>query len=59
MIDDNEINKSKYKIEYLGEKLSKDLKFHKIIFIGGYGVGKAAIINKLMNKEINKEYALI
>jgi small GTP-binding protein len=57
MIDDNEINKSKYKIEYLGEKLSKDLKFHKIIFIGGIGVGKAAIINKLMNKEINKEYA--
>jgi len=56
MIYENEGNKSKYKIEYLGEKYSKDLKSYKIALIGRYGVGKASIIHKLMSKEIDKEY---
>jgi len=53
----NEENKSKYKIEILGEKFSKDVNSYKVIVIGRYGVGEATIINKLMNKEIDKEYA--
>ena len=56
MIYEKEKDKSKYKIEYLGEKFSKELKIYKVIIIGRYGVGKTTIINKLMNKEIDKEY---
>ena len=48
---------SKYKIEYIGEKFSKDLISYKVIFIGRYGVGKTSIIHKLMNKDFEKEYA--
>jgi len=55
--EEEEENKSKYKIEILGEKFSKNLYSHKIILIGHYGVGKTSIINRLMNKEIDKEYA--
>ena len=47
---------SKYKVEYIGEKFSKDLISYKIIFIGRYGVGKTSIIHKLMNKKFDKEY---
>jgi len=56
MIYGNEEDKSKYKIEFLGEKFSKDLKTYKVIVVGLYGVGKTSIIHKLMNKEINEEY---
>jgi len=52
-----EEDKSKYKIEYNGEKFSKDLLSYKVIVIGRYGVGKTTIINKLMGKVIDKEYA--
>ena len=48
---------SKYKIEYNGEKFSKDLISYKVIVIGRYGVGKSTTIKALMNKEIDKEYA--
>jgi len=57
MMNGNEENKSKYKIEYVEEKFSKDLLSYKVIVIGRYGVGKTTIIGKLMNKEIDKEYA--
>ena len=54
----NEENKSKYKIEFLGEKFSKDLNSYKVIILGRYGVGKTTIINTLMNKKIKEgEYA--
>ena len=56
MIYENEINRSKYKIEYIGEKYSKDLRAYKVILIGRYGVGKTSIINSLMKKELDKEY---
>jgi len=56
MLYENEIDRSKYKIEYIGEKFSKDLLAYKVIVIGRYGVGKTTIISKLMNKEIDKEY---
>ena len=49
--------KSKYKIEYNGEKFSKDLLSYKVIIIGRYGVGKTTIINKLMGKASDGEYA--
>ena len=52
----NEDN-SKYKFEFLGEKFTKDLTSYKVIIIGRYGVGKTTIINKLMVKNIDKEYA--
>jgi len=48
---------SKYKVEYLGEKFSKDLASYKLIVIGRYGVGKQTIIRKLMQKEFDIEYA--
>jgi len=48
---------SKYKIEFLGEKFSRENKFYKVIILGRFGVGKTTIIGKLMNKEIDKEYA--
>ena len=51
-----ENNKSKYKIEYLGEKFSKDLKVYKVIILGLYGVGKTAIIHKLKREDFDKEY---
>jgi len=54
---DGEEDKSKYNIEYLGEKFSKDLLSYKIIAIGKYGVGKSTTIHKLMDKVIDKEYA--
>ena len=56
MIYENEIDKSKYKIEYSGEKYSKEFKLYKVIILGKYGVGKTTIINKLMIKEISGEY---
>ena len=37
---EKKVNKSKYKIEYLGAKFSKDLKPYKIKLIGSYEVGK-------------------
>ena len=57
MMNGNEENKSKYKIEYIGEKTSKDIKFYKVIILGRFGVGKTTIISTLMNKKIDKEYA--
>jgi len=48
---------SKYKVEYVGEKFTKDLASNKLIIIGKYGVGKTTTIHKLMSKEIDKEYA--
>jgi len=49
-------DKSKYKIEYTGEKFSKDLSIYKVIVIGRYGVGKTTTIKKLMSKEADGEY---
>ena len=57
MIYENEIDKSKYKIEFLGEKFSKEFKVYKVIIIGRYGVGKTTILGKLMYKNVEKEYA--
>jgi len=57
MINEKEKNKSKYKIEYLGEKYSKDFLSYKVIFLANDGVGKSGIINKLMKKDIDKDYA--
>ena len=56
MIYENEIDKSKYKIEYYGEKFSKNLRAYKVIVIGSYGTGKTTIIKRLMDKEAGKEY---
>ena len=56
MIYEDEIDRSKYKIEYIGEKYSKDLKAYKVIIIGMYGVGKTSILNSLMKKEVDREY---
>jgi len=50
-------DKNKYKVEYIGEKFSKDLTSYKLIIIGMYGVGKTTTIHRLMNKEPEKEYA--
>ena len=50
-------DKSKYKVEYLGEKNSKDLASYKLIIIGRYGVGKTTTLHKLMGKEATKEYS--
>jgi len=50
-------DKSKYKVEYLGEKISKDLASYKLIIIGRYGVGKTTTLHKLMGKEATKEYS--
>ena len=44
------------KVEFIGEKLSKDLKAYKVIILGWYGVGKTSIINKLINGEVDIEY---
>jgi len=55
--EEEEENKSKYKIEILGHKFSKDLYSYKIVLIGRYGVGKTSLINKIINKEIDGEYA--
>jgi len=57
MMNGNEENKSKYKIEFLGEKFSKDLNSYKVIILGRFGVGKTTIINRLMNKKTEGEYA--
>ena len=57
MIYEDEIDISKYKIEYIGEKLTKDLKVNKVIIIGMLGVGKTSIIHSLMNNEVDKEYS--
>ena len=57
MLFGDEDDKNKYKIEYLGDHFSKDLKVNKVIVLGLYGVGKTCIIQKLMNKEVYKEYA--
>ena len=52
-----ESNKSKYKIEYLGEKISKDFLSYKVIFLANHGVGKSGIINKLMQKDVGEDYS--
>ena len=53
MIYKDEIDRSKYKIEYLGEKFSKEFKDHKVIVLGRYGVGKTTIIiYKLWRKRL-------
>ena len=57
MIYGNEEDKSKYKIEYIGEKLTKDLKVYKVIVIGMFGVGKTSITHSLMNNEVDEEYS--
>jgi len=57
MINEKEKDENKYKVEYLGEKFSHDLLTYKVIVLGLYGVGKTTIINRLMNKETDKEYA--
>ena len=57
MIYENEEDKNKYKIEYIGEKLTKDLKVYKVIIIGMLGVGKTSIIHSIMNNEVDKEYS--
>ena len=44
------------KVEFIGEKLSKDLKVYKVIIIGRYGVGKTSIIHKIINNMVQKEY---
>ena len=59
MIYGKEEDKNKYKIEYLGEKFSKDFLSYKVIFPANYGVGKSSIINKLMQKNIDKDYSPI
>ena len=50
-------DKSNYKVEYVGEKFTKDLKSNKVIVIGRYGVGKTTIINTIMKKASDGEYA--
>jgi len=50
-----EKDKSKYKVEFLGEKTATNLLTYKVIILGLYGVGKTTIINKLMKKDISKE----
>ena len=60
MENESDKNNSKYNVEYLGEIQTqnlKNLKFYKVIILGIYGVGKTTIINKLMNKNFDKEYA--
>ena len=52
----NEKDESKYKVEYLGEKRAEDLQTYKVIILGLYGVGKTTIINKLMQKDADKQY---
>ena len=51
-----EEDKSKYNIECLGKKYSKDLKVYKIIILGLKGVGKTSIIHRLLNEGFDKEY---
>ena len=51
-----EKDKSKYKVEFLGEKTATNLLTYKVIILGLYGVGKTTIINKLMKKDTIKEY---
>jgi len=53
----NEKDESMYKVEYLGDKFSKDLLTYKVNVLGLYGVGKTTIINKLMKKEIDNDYS--
>ena len=48
---------NEYKVEYFGEKFTKDFASNKLIIIGKYGVGKTTTIHKLMSKEIDKEYS--
>ena len=57
MLFGEEDDKGNFKIEYLGDNFSKDLKINKVIVLGLYGVWKTCIIQKLMNKEVDKEYA--
>ena len=57
MKNENEKDESKYKVEFLGEKFSKDLLTYKVNVLGLYGVGKTTIIHKLMNKEICNDYS--
>jgi small GTP-binding protein len=57
MKNENEKDESKYKVEFLGEKFSKDLLTYKVNVLGLYGVGKTTIIHKLMKKEICNDYS--
>jgi len=54
--EEEEDNNSKYIIEFLGEKYSKEFNIYKIIFLGSYGVGKTSIINKFREKYFDNEY---
>ena len=45
--EEEEEHKSKYKIEFLREKYSKNLKTYKIIILGRCGVGKKSILHRL------------
>jgi small GTP-binding protein len=50
MIDDMKEDKNEYKVEFLGEKHSKEYKTFKVIILGLCSVGKTTIIGKLMKK---------
>ena len=57
MINEKEENKSKYNVEFLGEKYPQNFLTYKVIVLGSYGVRKTSIIFRLMNKEVDTDYA--
>ena len=50
MINDMNKDKRNYKVEFLGENISKEYTTFKVIILGLLNVGKTTIIGKLMNK---------
>ena len=56
MINEEAQIEGKHKFEFLGEKFSNNFIRYKIIIIGSVGVGKTSIINKLGNREFDKDY---
>jgi len=56
MINEEAQIEGKYKFEFLGEKFSNNFITYKAIIIGSVGVGKTSIINKLGNREFDKDY---